>query len=362
MFDINSLGLYGQMLYGFLDGAGKRYFTNRQKKEIRQVYENNMTFQLMISHYLGIAMAMNKIRRKGGGDLSEFPGINPRTVSLSLIMNGCVIFRNKVFQGGKEIPGLYAQPGYGIGIYNMNLDPLKGFVTNLNGTQGQQIDLYVPGEVAEALYYGPDGKQTRDPSGFIVWDNDQRFPVMLDVIYYASKIAECYATLDTTVFWLNIPAIFMAPKELVSSIDETIQSIARHEKFTIQSKGLGDVITSTEFINTNANGQNLKDVTGVIQWYDSQFLQRRGIDSNSQMDKKGENLVEAEVTVNNEITRINRQSPIDCKNRYLAWGAGLPGYEGLDLEFYDDGQEAQALDSEQVKEESEEISNDDAND
>ena len=88
---------------------------------------------------------------------------------------------------------------------------------------------------------------------------------------------------------------------------------------------------------TNANGQNLKDVTGLIQWYDAQVLKMRGIKTNSQMDKKGENLNEAEISADDMVTEINRQGPIDCKNYYLKMVRGLPGFEDCNLIWQEPG-------------------------
>ena len=101
---------------------------------------------------------------------------------------------------------------------------------------------------------------------------------------------------------------------------------------------------------TNANGQNLKDVTGLIQWYDAQVLKMRGIKTNSQMDKKGENLNEAEISADDMVTEINRQGPIDCKNYYLKMVRGLPGFENCNLIW----QEPNAIIKEEQKEEEEE--------
>ena len=332
MFDIlANISMWSQVFYGFIDSKlASAELTNKQRNRLKNAWENDKIFGLIAAHYMNLFYyTLGDLVCEDGGDLPE--GINPRTVKMSLLMNGMFFLRNKVTQNGRVFKGLYAQPGYGLGIYNMNLDPLTGFVTNLNGSEGQEIDLYVPGQKAEATQYGPDGRHTNDPSGFIIWDNPERVPPILYALQFAYYIADSYRTLDQTRSVLKVPLIFTSPnKALAQSLNAIFESADLHETWAVEDKAFNQ-IDKVQMFETNANGQNLKDVTGLIQWYDAQVLKMRGIKTNSQMDKKGENLNEAEISADDMVTEINRQGPIDCKNDYLKMVRGLPGFEGCNL-------------------------------
>lgn len=335
MFDINNSNFYNWAFTAFINGSGKNAFTKSQLANVQECYETQNVFRLMVNHYLQLLMAQGHFTTKDGGNLSKkYPGMNERTMNLSCIINGCVILRNKIKAGETEIKGLYAQPGYGMGIFNANMDPLYAFVTYLNGSNGQQISLYPPGYQAEANMYASDGRKADDPSGFIIWDNETRVPPFLYILQYAAYITNNYRTLDTTTFWLDRPVIFMAnSKKIADDIDKVIAEMGNHRKWTIQSGAVSNVSQATQFINTNANGQNLKDLTGIIQWYDSQFLAMFGFKTNAQFDKKGENLQTAEVEINDEVEYISKHARADCKNKYLEEAAELPGFDSLDIAY-----------------------------
>lgn len=331
MFDIavNNITMYGQLLESFLTGAGDATMSDEDKRSLRAIWHNNQAFQLMFCHNMNIAQGLYHVKRKSGADLTA--GLNERTIKLSFIVNGCVFLRNKVIQNGKEYPGFYAQAGRPYGIYNMNMDPLKGFATDLNGANGQDIDLFVPGDEAPATQIAQGGIKTRNPSGFIVWDNDMRIPPILYIIYYSLKEAEVLRSLDSQIPWLGVPIVFTSTPELVDSINKAMTKIFNHEAYTIESNSVSGIGQATNLINTNVNGQTLKDSTALFQWYDAQLMQFFGINSNSQFDKKGENLINAELTANNEITEMNRNNPIECKNRGFEAGSKMPGMEECDL-------------------------------
>lgn len=325
MFDLDNNNFYNWAFTAFINGSGKNAFTKSQLANVQECYETENVFRLMVAHYMQLLMSQGHFKTKQ-------PGINTRTMELSCIINGCVILRNKIKAGETEIKGLYAQPGYGIGIFNSNMDPLYAFVTYLNGSNGQQISLYPPGYQAEANMYASDGKKVNDPSGFIVWDNDMRIPPMLYILQYAAYVTQAYRTLDTTVFWLDRPVIFLANnKKIADDINKVIIEMGNHKKWSIQSGAISNASQATQFINTNANGQNLKDITGIIQWYDSQFLALFGFKTNAQFDKKGENLMTAEVEINDEVEYISKHARADCKKKYLEEAKKLPGFEGLDI-------------------------------
>lgn len=326
---------YQNLLTQFFASPSSDMIDDKHKRKLNNLLQNDMMFMNIFSHYVNLYMYSYDIKVKTPwGSLSDkpVPGLNTRTMKYSFMTNACCIFRNGMTVDGHEVPGKYAMLGYPSGDFNYNLDPLRAWCIGYNGVGGDEIDLYVPGdEAAPATQYGYYDR-VRKPKGFIVWANESRFPILYYMLYFSMAVADSFRTLDTTRFWLKRPVIFSSRKELVNSINRIIQDMEDNEKWTIESgSSMNEIGQATQLLNTNANGQSLKDVTALIQWYDAQMLELIGIDSNAQMDKKGENLTEAEVTVNDEVQAANINSSIKCMNKYFQMASEFEDFGGYEF-------------------------------
>lgn len=330
--------IYSKALNSFLatETAGLKKGT---KKRLKTLYRNCYIFNITVNRLINVYMSTYGIRAKTpwGSDSKKLPpGMSERVIKMSFLMNACAAFLIGVNYNGEYYPGKYAFYAYPSGKgYNFNGDPLSCNVMSMyNGLIQNEVPLYISGETDEELLkLGYGYFETEQPRGFLVWENEARFPMIYTILYYALKITQAYMTLDTTMFWLNVPVVFTGDKSIVNSIDEMVEKIANREAYTIQAGAVGDVGQATNIMNTNVNGQSLKDVTALIEWLESKIREEYGIDSNPQMDKKGENLQTAEITVNNEYQSLRSYSRIDTMNEGFKAGKEWSDF-GIELEAY----------------------------
>lgn len=278
----------------YLGGAPGR----KSRTKLRR-WENDMQFQITFIRLVN--EALQRYRIEGLPDT-----ISERVVLQSLLWYGCVVFF--------ELDGkLFALPGAPTGKgWNIYGDPGTAWVYSIaNGQFNKEVQLYIPGSDESAfLTQLIGGRQTGTPTGVIVWENKMRYPFINTVFFYARCIADCYRTLDVTRYWLKRPLFLTGPEELAESVKKVINDLDENPNAVY----LGDLLNiqkQTELLNTNANGQNLQDVTGLLEWYENKFREICGLDSNSQMDKKGENLITAEITVNDQYQQMSINKVLD---------------------------------------------------
>ena len=199
--------------------------------------------------------------------------------------------------------------GNGFNIYG---DPGSAWVySTMNGQYNKEVKLYIPGSDEDVFLKQLIGaRQTGTPTGVIVWENKMRYPFINTVWFFSKCIADCYRTLDVTRYWLKRPLLLTGPEEYSESVKKIIDDMGDNPNAIY----IGDMIgvqKNTTLLNTNANGQNLQDVTGILEWYENKFRELCGLDSNAQMDKKGENLITAEITVNDQYQQMSLDKVIE---------------------------------------------------
>lgn len=268
------------------------YLTGKKKNKLRK-WENALQAQITFTRLCNLALQVFHIE--------GLPStISERTILQSLLWYGSVVFF-------KKDNNLFALPGVPTGDgYNIYGDPGDAWVfSRYNGKMFDSVKLYIPGsDDASFLKQLIGNEQTGKPMGVMVWDNKMRYPFINTVIFFTKCIADCYRTLDVTRYWLKRPLLLTGPEEYSESVAELINGMDENPN-AVYIKELMGVNKSTALLNTNANGQNLQDITGLLEWYESEFRSICGIDANSQMDKKGENLVTAEITVNDQYQSIS---------------------------------------------------------
>lgn len=271
------------------------YLTGKKGKKLRKL-ENAFAQQLVFVRLANLATQRYKIE-----GIDKIPTLNERTILQSLLWYGSVVFFTK------NDGGLYALPGVPTGDgFNIYGDPGEAWIfSRYNGRIFNSVKLYIPGSDDSVFLKELTGsKQTGHPAGVIVWDNKMRYPFINSTFYYSKCIADCYRTLDITRYWLKRPLLLSGPEELSESVADIINGLEDNPN-AVYIKDLVGVQKSTQLFNTNANGQNLQDVTGLLEWYESAYRSQCGIDSNSQIDKKGENLINAEITVNDQYQALS---------------------------------------------------------
>lgn len=221
---------------------------------------------------------------------------NDRVVIQSLLWYANVVF----FEKGGNIFSLPGAPGGG--GFNIYGDPADAWIFGRNGKLNEDIRLFIPGSDVSTYLDDVSGIATGKSRGVIVWENSMRYPFINLVIYYAQQIADTLRTLEVSRRWLKRPVITFADESTVKTVKSYWDRIDDNEDVIIGT-GIYDP-TKVSVQQLNNSGQTLEACTQLIEWYESKYRELCGIDSNSQIDKKGENLINAEVDINNDFTGL----------------------------------------------------------
>jgi hypothetical protein len=76
-------------------------------------------------------------------------------------------------------------------------------------------------------------------------------------------------------------------------------------------------IDKFNLIPVEANADNVKSASELVEWYENKYRELCGTHANTQVDKKGENLISDEVHANDEYTEKKSDELIDCIQHYL---------------------------------------------
>lgn len=230
-----------------------------------------------------------------------------RVVLQSLFTYGCVCFFE--YKGTiLALPGAPSGKGW-----NVNGDPLSAWVYSKNGKFNEEIDLYIHGGYNNGIMtegsLGTVIKQ--NPRGVMVWENMSRYPMIREAIYYAERLADKLRTLDVASKWLKRPFIPVGEDSVIPSIMKMLDSIERNDDLVPVDTGVMD-IEKFNMLPVEIGSDTINSIISLCEWYESKYRELNGIENNSQIDKKGENLIQAEVNVNNQYTdlQLDRILPV----------------------------------------------------
>lgn len=274
--------------------------STKNKKKLAQ-FKNIAAFQLAFSRFVEDAL--------GRYDFDGLPDtINKRVLMQSLLWHaGVVIFEYK--------GSLLALPSAPTGELNIYGDPAAAEVFSINGMLNERVDLYIHGSDEQAFLAKTDTIQTGKIRGVMVWENKQRFPFINTVMFYAKAVSDTMRTLDTVRSNIKNPQIFVAEESVVNTVKKYL-SDREDNMDAVISSGVFDP-NKVSVIPFDNKGTSLSDVTSLVEWYESKFREVCGIDNNSQMDKKGENLIQAEVSVNDQYTDDSVQKLVETMQECL---------------------------------------------
>lgn len=262
-------------------------------------FKNNQIFQIIFNRFYNMAL-----------DRYSFEGLptsmSTRVIKQSLLWNATVY----PFQYmGSNI----ALPGNVGGKFNMYGDISNAFVYGYNGFN-TEIGIILPGsEEASVL------KQTtfmadnpKEGKGVLVRENDACFPFINVVIYYATQVADALRTLDTQVSHLKTPYLVFCEESQIEDVKRFYKNVKNNEDFIISTGIFPADKVHIEYLNNN--GEDINTVISVIEWLTNQYKEVCGITTNANVDKKGENLIQDEIHINEDYTDKNQQSVVDKIN------------------------------------------------
>ena len=277
-------------------GDGK----NTMKK--LSTYKNNLVFYNVFSRLLTDALSSFKIE-----GLTET--MDERVFKQSLIWYGSVglIEKDGNFLSLPSLPG---------GNFNIYGNPQSGYTMGFNGWT-EQVNFYLPGSDKSEflsktiLNYG----EKKEYNAVFIRDNEMCYPLINVIIYFSECISDAYRTLDVCRENTKQPYIITAEETIVNSVKEFFKKRNNNESFIVSS-GIfpADKINLLPF---ETNESNITTTTGLIDWYENKFKEIIGMDNNTNIDKKGENLITDEISINEEYTNLSLQKRLDCINRHL---------------------------------------------
>lgn len=246
----------------------------------------------------------------------ELDGL-PDTVSQRVILESLLIYGGVVFF--EDNGAVLALPGVPSGKgYNIYGEPTSAWVFSRNGLYNKEIDLYIEGGINAPVlnmgqgYQMPNLKQR----GVMVWENNARYPFVENTIYYAQAIADTLRTIDVNRKWLKRPCIPVCEESLVPTVTKLFSDIMDNDDIIPVSTGVMD-IDKFNLIPVEANAENVKSASELVEWYENKYRELCGVHANTQVDKKGENLISDEVHANDEYTAKKSDDLIDCIQHYL---------------------------------------------
>lgn len=279
-----------------LDIGGSR----KNRKRLAD-FKNMLSFQIVFQR-----LAEDSVNRYEIEGLPET--ISKRVVLQSLLWHGNVIFFEK---GGN----LFALPGCPSGEYNVYGEPAMAEVYSVNGYFNEPVKLYLPGSDEASFLKRTDRTAPAQAKGVIVWENKQRYPFINSVFYYSERIADTLRTLDVVRENIKTPQIFFCEESVKNSVERFLED-RESNMSAIISTGVFEV-DKVKTVPIDPKGTALSDITALVEWYENKFRELCGTENNGQMDKKGENLVQAEVEVNDQYTELGVDKCIETMQEYF---------------------------------------------
>lgn len=276
----------------------------KNRKKLAKL-ENNILFITTFMRLLSDAMNRYTIKN------------TPDTVNERVMLESLLVYGNTtLFEQNDHLLALPSVPsGNGFNLYG---DPVSAWVFSRNGLFNEQVDLYVEGGAdTSILNRGTQGITLQsNKRGVMIWENKTRFPFLNTVIYYASVISDTLRTIDVERRWLKRPFIPVCEESLVPSITKLFDEMSENNSIIPVSTGVLD-IDKFDLKPVDVSPDIIKSATELVEWYENKFRELCGTDSNTQVDKKGENLIADEVHVNDEYTDKSSDALIECLNHYL---------------------------------------------
>lgn len=287
-------GLFSIFLFG--GNIGK---TNKMKLAS---YKNAVTWQNVFVRLLQDALHRYKI-------VNLPDTVQQRVILQSLLWYGNIVFFEKM-GNILALPGAPSSAGY-----NINGDPGSSWVFSRNGQFNEEVKLYLPGEDESNFLKKTNGIEDGGKyRGVIVWENSIRYPFINQIVWFADMIADSMRTIDVARQNLKNPFVVVCEESVVNTVRKFFEKVDNNEERIINS-GVFPV-DKISVLPIHQETQTLSDATELVEWYENKFREICGIDSNAQQDKKGENLITAELSINDEY----QEQSIDKCVQYIQEG------------------------------------------
>ena len=280
---------------------------NRTKAKMAK-WENSRTFAIVFSRLANMALDY-RYKIEGLPDT-----MNERVLKQSLLFYGSAV----LFElGGVPVSLSGGADGSALDIYG---NPRGAYVFSRNGKLNVNVPLNYKYDADGVLSSLDMGTARKDKSvngldisnGVILWENKMRIPFIWTTIYFAERITDTLRTLDLDRRWLKRPFIPRCEESEAKSFDESLKKFMANEDFDVSLKAHN--IDKTDIFTVDISPELITHVTQLCEWYENQYKMLCGIDANGQVDKKGENLISDEISVDEMYIDLNSRAIIEELN------------------------------------------------
>lgn len=262
--------------------------------------------------------------------------ISERVLLQALLWYGsCAMFE----KDGSLLALPCVRSGDGFNIYG---DPASAWVFSATGSLNENVKLFLPGSDENTfLKKTITGTQTGETKGVFIRENAICFPFIRQVFFFTDVISDTYRALDVCRENAKQPFIVVAEESIIESVKRFFEQ--RAENYTsIVSSGVfpADKIRLLPF---ESNSENIKNMTALIDWYFNKFKELCGVrNSGGNIDKKGENLLTAEIQINDEYTDLSLDNSIHYIQKSLdivnsLYGTNIRVVPNLNMETVEAG-------------------------
>lgn len=204
------------------------------------------------------------------------------------------------------LPG--APDGSGLNVYG---DYGGAWVWGANGFN-EHIKLYLPGSDESNFLKKTISNLLTEGKGVMIRENPVLYPFINQVIYYSDRMADTLRKIETAQRNAATPYIITAEESIVNTVKEFMNRRDNNEEYIVSS-GIfpADKINLLPF---DIQADSIQTMTEVYDWLSSHYRELCSVKNTTNIDKKGENLIEAEVNINDDYTTAQGDKVLDCLN------------------------------------------------
>lgn len=249
----------------------------------------------------------------------------PNTISKRVLLQSLLCYgAAAIFEKGGSLLALPCAPsGEGFNIYG---DFGKGWVFSRNGQVNDNVTLYLPGSDENAFIDKlMDGRSNGKMNGIFIRENAMCYPFLQTVLQFSDAVSDTYRTIDVMRSNCKRPFVVFTKEELVNTVKQQFEQRDENNEFIV---GVYDPSKVT-IMPFESHVEGIREMTALLDWYYNKFKELCGFkNSGGNINKKGENLITSEITINEEYTDTSIeeslqyiQEGLDLVNRF--WGTDI---------------------------------------
>ena len=150
---------------------------------------------------------------------------------------------------------------------------------------------------------------SKNAKGVYIRENALAYPFINQTLFFSEAIADTMRTLDVCRVNIKNPFIITCEESVKPSVERYMNQRKENEDY-ILSSGIFDA-NKIQVIPITTNTESLNACTSLIEWYENKYRELCGITNSTGIDKKGENLIQAEIGINNDYTELNPEKAIE---------------------------------------------------